>query len=188
MREQDVRNAVHAGPLRRYARDPQTRVIDEFAVCLGEARIDIAVVNGKLSGYELKSESDTLLRLPKQAELYSRVFDEVTLVLDQRHVDAAVAMVPSEWGLYEVVAGAKRAPVINKIRKPQLTRSQEPYSIAQLLWKSEVLEILGRVEPKAALTSKPRSWLWQHLSGALSMSQLKAEVRATLKRREDWRK
>lgn len=187
MRELEVREAVRAGPLRKYLKDPQSRVIDELAICLGEARIDIAVVNGKLSGYELKSESDTLLRLPKQAELYARVFDEVSLVLDRRHCDAAMAIVPSSWGLYEIGLSAKKTPVVQKIREALPSFEQDPYAVAQLLWKTEVLGILGRLEPKLALTSKPRSWLWRQLSSALPLAQLKSEVREALKRRLEWR-
>ena len=94
MRELEVREAMRAGPLRRYLNDTHSRVVDELAICMGEARIDMAVINGKLSGYEIKSESDTLIRLPKQADVYARVFDELTLVMDRRHSEGALKMLP----------------------------------------------------------------------------------------------
>lgn len=187
MRELQVREAVRAGPLRRYLRDANSRVIDELAICLGEARIDIAVVNGKLSGYELKSESDTLTRLPKQAEAYARVFDEVSLVIDQRHCEAAATMVPETWGIYQVGRNSKGTAVVCNLRKAQQTVQQDPYAIAQLLWHSEALEIISRVSGKSALSSKPRSWLWRELASSMTLSSLKAEVRQALKHRSAWR-
>ncbi len=61
--------------------DHDTKVVQEMGVWNGTVRIDIAVINGELGGFELKSDSDNLLRLPAQAELYSRVFDRMTSLL-----------------------------------------------------------------------------------------------------------
>ena len=51
--------------------DPQlfrydTIVLDELGLCHGDVRIDVASVNGELSGYEIKRHADTLARRPKQ--------------------------------------------------------------------------------------------------------------------------
>ncbi|EMS0078485.1 sce7726 family protein, partial [Escherichia coli] len=64
MRDIDVRKAVHAKILRDHHKDPDTLIIDEFTMNLGASRADIAVINGLIHGYELKSKSDNLLRLP----------------------------------------------------------------------------------------------------------------------------
>lgn len=36
------------------------RVIEELAVCDGDARVDVAVANDRLCGYEIKSDADTV--------------------------------------------------------------------------------------------------------------------------------
>ena len=36
------------------------RIVEELSVCDGEARVDVALINGKLCGYEIKSDRDTL--------------------------------------------------------------------------------------------------------------------------------
>ncbi|WP_168198409.1 sce7726 family protein [Crassaminicella thermophila] len=54
--------------------DPTTKLIHEMDVCFGTSRIDIAVINGKIHGYEIKSEQDTLDRLPAQIESYNKIF------------------------------------------------------------------------------------------------------------------
>src|SRR6187402_1509374 len=50
--------------LREYLEDvhkgSDTRLLEELGLCQGDVRVDVAVVNGELSGYEIKSPSDTL--------------------------------------------------------------------------------------------------------------------------------
>lgn len=40
-----------------------TIIVDELPICWGDARIDLAVINGRINGYEIKSDRDTLDRL-----------------------------------------------------------------------------------------------------------------------------
>ena len=81
MLDRDVRLAVLNKVLKEHINDTSTLVIEEMGVNHGRNRVDIAVINGEIHGYELKSDSDNLLRLPKQAEAYSNIMDKVTLVV-----------------------------------------------------------------------------------------------------------
>nr|MBA2702680.1 sce7726 family protein [Blastocatellia bacterium] len=85
MNDKQLRHAVKTKVLERYAGDPETRILDELGLRHGAARIDIAVVNGILHGFELKSDMDSLKRLPHQVQIYSSVLDKVTLVVGRRH-------------------------------------------------------------------------------------------------------
>jgi hypothetical protein len=69
MRDSDVRRAVKSWLAAEYAFDDDTRIVEEMGVWSGSVRIDIAIINGSLSGYELKSDRDTLDRLPHQLAL-----------------------------------------------------------------------------------------------------------------------
>src|SRR4029077_13805561 len=60
---------------------------------------DVAVVNGALDGFELKSDRDRLDRLARQSEIYGAVFDRMTLVVGPRHERQAARMIPDWWGL-----------------------------------------------------------------------------------------
>ena len=60
MRDVDVRRAVHNKILRHHHGQDDTLVLDELGLLGGDTRVDIAVVNGKIHGYELKSDRDTL--------------------------------------------------------------------------------------------------------------------------------
>ena len=69
MRDIDVRQAVKSYLKALHEDDPATRIVEEMGIWAGSVRIDIAVINGELSGFELKSDSDTLQRLPLQADI-----------------------------------------------------------------------------------------------------------------------
>src|SRR3989338_2418714 len=74
-------------------------IFEEFGVSHGTARIDFAIVNGVMHGYEIKSDRDTLDRLPEQMKQYNTVFDKMTLVVCKKHLYHAVNAVPSWWGI-----------------------------------------------------------------------------------------
>ena len=95
----DIRAALRNKLTSTYGNHPETVVLDELGVCRGEVRVDVAVVNGKIHGYEIKSDRDSLRRLAGQVELYGKVLDQATLVVGERHFDAAAAMLPEWWGL-----------------------------------------------------------------------------------------
>src|SRR5439155_10222560 len=89
LRDRDVRQALHRKVLRDHHGDANTLVLDELGLRHGACRVDIAVVNGYLHGYEIKSDSDTLDRLPAQVAVYNLVLDRATLVVGERHLQKA---------------------------------------------------------------------------------------------------
>src|SRR6266849_4052905 len=99
MNDAQIRIATKQALFVQHRGDAETVIFDELGVQHGVARIDLAVVNGELHGFELKSDRDTLARLPEQVESYGRVFDRVTLVVGERHVRGAVDLVPDWWGV-----------------------------------------------------------------------------------------
>jgi hypothetical protein len=183
----DIRKILHEVEMKRIcAADPATRVIDELGIFEGKFRIDVAVVNGFLHGYEIKSAEDNLDRLLSQQAAYNMVFDKLTLVADERHVEEAMKVLPSWWGL--MVAGMRNgSPYVEEIWTPRLNPEVDPFAICQLLWKEEAMSILSQRKLSNGLSTKRRSVLWETLSFAIELTELKAIVRQTLKERENWR-
>ncbi|WP_293553651.1 sce7726 family protein [Parvibaculum sp.] len=99
LRDVDIRRPLHGWLENRYRRHCHTKILSEMNIPRPSARIDIAVVNGELAGYEIKSDADSLARLPIQMRAFNRVFDKVFLVTTERHLSAAIALVPEFWGL-----------------------------------------------------------------------------------------
>ncbi|WP_455819440.1 sce7726 family protein [Pseudomonas cerasi] len=187
MKDQDVRTAVHHKLLRKSHLDPDCLVVDEFSISLGASRADIAVVNGVMHGYEIKSEYDSLERLPLQIKHYSSVMDKVTLVVAEKHLNGALKLIPSWWGIKTVSVGLKGAILIKHLRGEKLNRSYDPLTLAQLLWKDECIDILQRWGCPKGFKSKPRFELWNFVADIIPVEHLRLEVRTALKKRLDWR-
>nr|DAU66206.1 MAG TPA: DNA repair protein MmcB-like protein [Caudoviricetes sp.] len=187
MRDIDVRRAVHSKILKEHHKDPDTLIIDEFVMNLGASRADITVINGLMHGYELKSKSDNLLRLPAQVEFYSSVMDKVTLVVSECHASAAVKIVPNWWGVKIVTEGIRNAVHLRTARLNRMNPGVDKVALSMLLWKEEMLSILTAKGLERGLKSKPRRVLWSMVAECMDTNQLRDEVRARLKARTNWR-
>src|SRR2546423_214083 len=99
MRDVEIRATLLA-TLRAEHPDPVTdRIVPEMALCLGACRVDVGVVNGALSGFEIKSPRDNLARLPSQVSYYSQVLDFATVVLCDRYIVRVMKDLPAWWGV-----------------------------------------------------------------------------------------
>lgn len=186
VRDLDIRRALCEHLALLHKEDPGTRVIEELGLCQGMARVDVAVINGLLSGYEIKSERDTLRRLPGQQAVYNDAFDRVTVVSSGRHLDALRARIPEWWGLIEAFVddGAVR---LRDLREPRPNPGIDPFAVSRLLWRDEALDVLCDAGLDGGLHSKARVFLWRKLAAALPLPTLTERVREKIKARGDWR-
>jgi hypothetical protein len=183
----EIRRSLRERLADRHAGEADTKIVEELGLCQGVARVDLAVVNGRLHGYEIKSESDTLVRLPAQIEAYCRALEYVTIVVSPSHAEKVASLVPSWWG---VIRAVKRANLLRLVesKKPRRNPSIRPLALAQFLWRDEALQVLADRGLAVGMRSKPRLALWQRLSTAVAVDELGAIVREKLKqRRGDWR-
>lgn len=162
--------------------DPNTIALEEMGVAGGHARIDIAVINGELTGYELKSDRDTLARLPRQVEIFSKLFDRLYLVLTSKHIDAAISLIPPWWGIVLV-----KESELHYLRQSQPNKNIDPMFICTFLWRDEALDILRKYGADKGLRSKPKATLYNRLATTVPLDDLKAEVVSMLKSRHGWR-
>src|ERR1700730_13066876 len=84
MKDIDIRDALKRKLRSFYANDPSTLIVDELGLRHGIARVDVALINGIIHGFELKSDRDTMRRLPSHMRVYNSVMDRITLVVGQR--------------------------------------------------------------------------------------------------------
>lgn len=187
MKELDVRRLLYQTEIKKVlTANPKSRVVDELELLRGLVRVDVAVIGDIMHGYEIKSASDNLERLPVQQEHYGKVFEKMTLVADERHVDHAVKIVPRCWGLISIGMRDGK-PYADEIWPARHNNELDPLAIAQLLWREEALELMEYFDLKG-YSSKPRKILWQALSKSLSVEQLKAFVCFKLRTRKGWKK
>lgn len=77
------------------------------ATLLGEfyaagAKVDLAIVNGTSTAYEIKTAYDKLDRLPSQIDSYSKVFDEIYVVTDISTIESVEKIIPTHVGILEL--------------------------------------------------------------------------------------
>lgn len=162
------------------------RVVEEMGICRGVARVDIAVIEDAIYGYEIKSDRDTLQRLPNQIALYSKVLDYVTLISGSSHMSKIKAMIPSWWGLSE--ARVQNGVVtIHDVRSPTINPIIDMGSVLELLWKNELLDVLKENSNAKSLAGKTRSYLVDKIISNSTEQQISSLVRNKLYTRQDWR-
>lgn len=185
MRDGEIRASLRARLEARHGTDPDTVIRNELGLCLGETRVDVAVINGKLSGYEIKSERDTLERLDRQVDLYGRVLDEAWLVVAEKHVPHALDRIPPWWGMVtaKVVKGEVRCV---RTRRAKRNRHVDPYALAQLLWRDEAFAVLQERGLSRGLSGATRFRLWEQLAVHVPLRELRPEVLARLRARAQW--
>lgn len=185
MRDLDVRLAVRCRLTAEHEGDTDSRVVEEMGIWNGAVRVDLAVINGELAGYEIKSARDTLSRLPSQAALYNTVFDRVHLVAAEKHCAPAAKDIPEWWGII-IARDAGGAVELEEVRPAGVNPSVEPMQIARLLWREEALGILERMGADHGVRSGTREKIATRLAQTLSLDDLRREVRRCLKDRPAW--
>jgi hypothetical protein len=187
MNDQQLRRALKSKVLARHAKDPDTRIVDELGLRHGVARVDIAVINGIIHGYELKSDKDNLKRLPHQIAIYSSVLDKVTLVVGSRHADDAMKLVPDWWGIKIAKVGSRGAFEFESYRTARANPSVDPLSVCKLLWRDEALTLLAELGEAERVRYKARALVYAQLVKVADLESIQERVRRQLKSRTTWR-
>lgn len=159
-----------------------TVAVQELGLRRSDAVVDVAVVNGSLNGFEIKSDADTLRRLARQAEVYGQVLDRVTLVVGRQHLAAARGLIPKWWGLMTVKAGGAE-PSLKTVRAGRSNPERQVRALAELLWLDEARELLGKRDALRGYRTKPRDAVWDRLCEVYSLDEIASEVRRRLKAR-----
>jgi len=159
-----------------------TVLLEELGLCQGDVRVDVAAVNGELSGFEIKSPSDTLARWPNQCRIYSKVVDRAWLVAPMKTLKAAA--VPAWWGQIAIFELDDRL-ALRVVKDADPNPSLDPLSLAKLLWRDEALEVLMNVGRARGVMTKSRTHVWKKVIQSVEIDDLRAAVRAALKRRPE---
>ena len=162
---------------------PDTVIVEELGLCQGQVRVDLAAVNGVIHGFEIKSERDSLRRLKNQDEVYSGVFDRVTLVATQRHIAPATRRIPAWW---ETVLAEQRPDgtvQLKTIRPGSGNPALQPRLLVELLWRDEALALLEARGGSHGFRTKRREVIWDRLCELYSPEELRDTVCCRLKAR-----
>ncbi len=97
--------------LKKYTNSDAT-LITELRV--GRSVADAVLVNGSSTCFEIKTEYDSLNRLPEQISSYRKLFDKIVVIAAESHVQNLLEQVPDDIGLSLLTKNG----ALKVIRKP----------------------------------------------------------------------
>jgi hypothetical protein len=183
----EIRAALHRKALRAFHRCNDTLVIDELGLAHAKTRIDVAVINGSVHGFEIKSAADTLTRLPQQLELYVQCLEKLTIVCAEKHISGVRDLAPRWCGITKVTKGPRGGIVFITVREPKRNPNIQPYRLAHLLWRSEAVAILTQANASPKMLRAPRKTLYKSLAAKFSVAEITAFIKESMASRQDWR-
>lgn len=161
MRDSEMRAAV-SQHIEARVRDREYLLVPEVDVRWSvPGRLDAMMIADRITGFELKSEADSLARLPRQIHTYGAVAERAVLVVAPRHLQAGLAAAPAWWSVWAAIDG------IDGVKLRQVQRGKLNPGINLLA----VLSFLPRETILAELQRRGR----RELSG-LRIDELRAEM------------
>lgn len=185
--DSDIRSALHRKRLRHQKSRPDTLIIDELGLAHARSRVDIAVINGCIHGYEIKSAQDSLDRLGNQIDIYRQALQKVTIVTAHRHLPKVLSTVPEWCGVIEAVQGARGGIRLQPVRSARMNPDIDPVMLAHLLRRPEVLDLLCRIGYAPRQLRGPRKQLYEMLCEAMTLREITTAIREFMVRRRSWR-
>jgi hypothetical protein len=186
-RDPDIRIALHAKRLRRVKTQPDTLVIDELGLAHARSRIDVAVINGCIHGYEIKSDKDTLDRFATQLEVYRQTLPKLTFVAAPKHVAGIISGAPKWCGVLAAEQGPRGGISFHVLRNAAPNPDVDAIMMAHLLWRDEVIELLDHAGYAPKELRRPRQQLYEMLCEVMTLREIVASIRTFMLQRQTWR-
>lgn len=185
--ERAIRIALRDRHLRHHRGRRDVLMIDELGLAHARSRIDFAVFNGPLHGYEIKSAGDTLDRLTRQLATYTSALQKLTLVVATRHLGDVSAIIPDWCGLTEIIEGPRGGITFASHRRAHLNPDLDPFMLAHLLWHPEAQSLLRARGASKAEVNAPRKRLYRLLADEVPLRELAPAIKAAMVSRTRWR-
>lgn len=152
--------------------------IEELCILEKKNRADLVHANGRLCGFEIKSEADTLKRWPEQREAYKKVFDEVWLCCHRKHALRASSDADPDVGII-IVDDYGSIAVLHPAKK---NKNLGPMELSALLWREE-LNNLCLENSIPVIRSEKIKEARQRVSASLPLDVIQKKVLSVLKAR-----
>jgi hypothetical protein len=185
--DHDIRNALHAKRLGHLKSSGDVLVVDELGLAHAKSRIDVAVINGCVHGYEIKSAQDTLARLPSQLGTYRETLERLTVVCASKHVKGVIRLTPEWCGIIEARQGARGAIHFHSVRRTLKNPELQPCMLAHLLWHSEAVSLLSHFKLPPRELRRPRKHLYTMIAELMTPKEITASIRHFMGLRPTWR-
>lgn len=157
-------------------------LINEMVVANWNRRADLAVANGRLYAFEIKSDLDTLSRLEGQVSAYLGRFDKVIVVTTAKFSSTIASSVPEHVEIWEVSRNHREQAIGFRVIRRGLTREITCRDmLSGFLLKRELVSFL-KSEGVNILGNSTRQDIMTHLRDQ-PVQKLRQHVLACLKNR-----
>lgn len=185
--ERGIRAALRNRYLRHHRTQPDTLILDELGLAHARGRIDLAVIGRHVHGYEIKSAEDTLVRLPRQLDVYRLSLHTLTFVVANRHLSEVRATVPDWCGIVDVTLGPRGGYHFHCVQRARLNPDLDPFVLAHLLWRREAQAALAGLGASSRDLRASRKGLYRLLLESVSVPELTSLIRQSMIQRRAWR-
>ncbi|VVA47758.1 hypothetical protein SERVES_01475 [Serratia ficaria] len=179
LREQDVKIAFIDWLYKKGLLDDAT-IINEMVVANWSRRADLAVANGHLQAFEIKSDFDSLKRLDGQLEIFTSRFEKVTVVCAPRFTYEVKKKVTPEVGVIEYFHDSKgiQFKIVQRGRTSPIANKKIYISF---LLKKELQSLL--VENNIKFFSESGRSVLEKIAENISLSKIRLFVLSAIKKR-----
>ena len=179
MSDADIRGVLLERLRQKHSNKSDVAFFEELGLCRGQVFVDVAVVNGTIHGYEIKSDRDSLRRLAGQIAMYGRVLDRASLVVGTKHVEQAVAAVPSWWEIQiaETTATGLR---LKRLRAGRKNPARDARALVELLWLDDALALLEERGGVRGYRGRARREIWDRVCELYTVDEIAEAVRKQL--------
>ena len=155
-------------------------LINEMVIANWSRRADLALANGHLQAFEIKSDFDSLKRLDGQLATYISRFEKVTVVCVAKFTDLVLKMAHPNVEILEV-ASSNAGPMFRLVRRGRLSRLRDKNILLGFLRKADIQMILRDNDIRFP-TNAARHTL-EKLAASISSTKLREFVLGALKSR-----
>lgn len=158
-------------------------IVEELGIENGTARIDMAVLDEGLSGYEIKSDFDSVNRLSNQIHSYNRVFEHIYIVTGPLSGGEIEPFLPSWWGIMRATRNKAGIVILEETRAPTHNVGVDPYSLLSFLKREELNKLGIQHELPNKIIKGNKFALTEMLADMLPMDSIRSYVLEFLKDR-----
>jgi len=133
------------------------------------------------------SEKDTLDRLGSQISMYRTTLQKLTIVAAPKHLKEIKRRAPKWCGLISADMGSRGGIHFDVERNAATNPDVEPFMLAHLLWRDEVIDLLKLVGYSDKQLRQPRVHLYQMICEVMSIREITASIRMSMLMRPAWR-
>lgn len=109
-------------------------------MCNGNAIADVVAVYKAMHCYEIKGETDSIIRIVRQSQFYDQAFPLISLVTTANHLKRAEIIAPKHWGIMLANSSLNDSVIFKHVRGATRNPSYLPEIALLSLWRSELIK------------------------------------------------